>query len=251
MGKNEVADNKQLLLGINIDHVATLRQARGTSYPRPADAVAIAEQAGADSITIHLREDRRHIQDADLVAINEVIRSHMNLEMAVTDEMLEIAAQIKPSDVCLVPEKRQELTTEGGLDVAGQLDKVTSACNRLAEMDVRASLFIDPDRLQLDAAVAAGAPVVELHTGAYADMEGEAQLVELQRVVDAAHYGRELGLIINAGHGLHYHNVAAIAQIPEIVELNIGHSIISRAVFDGLAMAVSEMKRLITEARSG
>jgi pyridoxine 5-phosphate synthase len=249
MGKNEVADNKQLLLGINIDHIATLRQARGTSYPRPADAVAIAEQAGADSITIHLREDRRHIQDADLVAINEVIRSHMNLEMAVTDEMLEIAAQIKPSDVCLVPEKRQELTTEGGLDVAGQLDKVTSACNRLAEMDVRASLFIDPDRLQLDAAVAAGAPVVELHTGA--DMEGEAQLVELQRVVDAAHYGRELGLIINAGHGLHYHNVAAIAQIPEIVELNIGHSIISRAVFDGLAMAVSEMKRLITEARSG
>jgi pyridoxine 5-phosphate synthase len=237
MGKNEVADNKQLLLGINIDHIATLRQARGTSYPRPADAVAIAEQAGADSITIHLREDRRHIQDADLVAINEVIRSHMNLEMAVTDEMLEIAAQ--------------ELTTEGGLDVAGQLDKVTSACNRLAEMDVRASLFIDPDRLQLDAAVAAGAPVVELHTGAYADMEGEAQLVELQRVVDAAHYGRELGLIINAGHGLHYHNVAAIAQIPEIVELNIGHSIISRAVFDGLAMAVSEMKRLITEARSG
>jgi pyridoxine 5-phosphate synthase len=248
---SEVTDNKRLLLGINIDHVATLRQARGTSYPRPADAVVMAEQAGADSITVHLREDRRHIQDADLAAINEVMRSHMNLEMAVTDEMLEIAARIKPSDVCLVPEKRQELTTEGGLDVAGQLEKVTSACNRLAEMNVRASLFIDPDRLQLDAAVAAGAPVVELHTGAYADMQGEAQVTELQRVADAARYGCELGLIINAGHGLHYHNVAAIARIPEIVELNIGHSIISRAVFDGLAMAVSEMKRLMTEARSG
>ncbi len=246
-----MTDNKQLLLGINIDHVATLRQVRGTSYPRPADAAVMAEQAGADSITVHLREDRRHIQDADLAAINEVMRSRMNLEMAVTDEMLEIAAQIKPSDVCLVPEKRQELTTEGGLDVAGQLEKVTSACNRLAEMNVRASLFIDPDRLQLDAAVAAGAPVVELHTGTYADMEGEAQLVELQRVVDAARYGCDLGLIINAGHGLHYHNVAAIARIPEIVELNIGHSIISRAVFDGLAMAVSEMKRLMTEARLG
>jgi len=246
-----VTDNKELLLGINIDHVATLRQVRGTSYPRPADAAVMAEQAGADSITVHLREDRRHIQDADLAAINEVMRSRMNLEMAVTDEMLEIAAQIKPSDVCLVPEKRQELTTEGGLDVAGQLEKVTSACNRLAEMNVRASLFIDPDRLQLDAAVAAGAPVVELHTGTYADMEGEAQLVELQRVVDAARYGCDLGLIINAGHGLHYHNVAAIARIPEIVELNIGHSIISRAVFDGLATAVSEMKRLMTEARLG
>ena len=246
-----MTDNKELLLGINIDHVATLRQVRGTSYPRPADAAVMAEQAGADSITVHLREDRRHIQDADLAAINEVMRSRMNLEMAVTDEMLEIAAQIKPSDVCLVPEKRQELTTEGGLDVAGQLEKVTSACNRLAEMNVRASLFIDPDRLQLDAAVAAGAPVVELHTGTYADMEGEAQLVELQRVVDAARYGCDLGLMINAGHGLHYHNVAAIARIPEIVELNIGHSIISRAVFDGLAMAVSEMKRLMTEARLG
>ena len=246
-----MTDNKELLLGINIDHVATLRQVRGTSYPRPADAAVMAEQAGADSITVHLREDRRHIQDADLAAINEVMCSRMNLEMAVTDEMLEIAAQIKPSDVCLVPEKRQELTTEGGLDVAGQLEKVTSACNRLAEMNVRASLFIDPDRLQLDAAVAAGAPVVELHTGTYADMEGEAQLVELQRVVDAARYGCDLGLIINAGHGLHYHNVAAIARIPEIVELNIGHSIISRAVFDGLAMAVSEMKRLMTEARLG
>jgi pyridoxine 5-phosphate synthase len=242
----------QLLLGVNIDHVATLRQARGTSYPRPADAVVIAEQAGADSITVHLREDRRHIQDADLTAINEVMRSHMNLEMAVTDEMLEIASLIKPSDVCLVPEKREELTTEGGLDVKGQLEKITRACERLAKENIRASLFIDPDFEQLDAALAAGAPVVELHTGAFADAEGDGdqQTAELQRVVDAAKYGHDLGLIINAGHGLHYQNVGVIAEIPEIVELNIGHAIVSRAVFDGLAVAVSEMKRLMTEARA-
>jgi pyridoxine 5-phosphate synthase len=241
----------QILLGINIDHVATLRQARGTSYPRPADAVVIAEEAGADSITVHLREDRRHIQDDDLTAITEVMRTHMNLEMAVTDEMIKIASRIKPSDVCLVPEKREELTTEGGLDVKGQLDKIANACERLASDNIRVSLFIDPDNEQLDAALAAGAPVVELHTGAYADAQGDEQAAELQRVVDAAKYGHSLGLVINAGHGLHYQNVAAIAQIPEIVELNIGHAIISRAVFDGLAMAVSEMQRLMTEARSG
>lgn len=242
-------DEKQLSLGVNIDHVATLRQARGTPYPRPADAVAMAERAGADSITVHLREDRRHIQDADLEAINAVMRTHMNLELAVTDEMLDIAVAIKPSDVCLVPEKREELTTEGGLDVKGQLQKVKAACDRLAAANIRASLFIDPDRDQLDAAVAAGAPVVELHTGAYADAEGDEQIAELQRVADAANYGQGLGLIINAGHGLHYQNVKAIAEIAEIVELNIGHAIISRAVFDGLAMAVSEMKHLMTEAR--
>jgi len=246
-----VTINGDLLLGVNIDHVATLRQARGTSYPRPADAVKMAERAGADSITVHLREDRRHIQDSDLAAINEVMRSHMNFEMAVTDEMLDIASDIKPSDVCLVPEKREELTTEGGLDVKGQLSKITAACERLASADIRASLFIDPDFEQLDAALAAGAPVVELHTGAYADAEGDEQAAELQRVVDAAKYGHDLGLIINAGHGLNYRNVAEIAVIPEIVELNIGHAIISRAVFDGLAMAVSEMKRLMTEARQG
>jgi len=240
-----------LLLGVNIDHVATLRQARGTSYPRPADAVVMAERAGADSITVHLREDRRHIQDDDLTAINQVMRTHMNLEMAVTDEMLQIASLIKPSDVCLVPEKREELTTEGGLDVNGQLNKIKSACERLASENIRASLFIDPDAEQLDAAVAAGAPVVELHTGAYADAEGDEQEAELQRIIDAAKYGHNLGLIINAGHGLHYQNVTAIAEIPEIVELNIGHAVISRAVFDGLAMAVSEMKRLMTEARTG
>lgn len=211
----------------------------------------MAEQAGADSITVHLREDRRHIQDADLAAVNEAMRTHMNLEMAVTDEMLGIASLVRPSDVCLVPEKREELTTEGGLDVKGQLDKITRACARLGSDDIRASLFIDPDVEQLDAAKAAGAPVVELHTGAYADADGDEQAAELQRVVDAAKYGHELGLIINAGHGLHYQNVAAISEIPEIVELNIGHAIISRAVFDGLAMAVSEMKRLMTEARAG
>ncbi|MDH5620853.1 MAG: pyridoxine 5'-phosphate synthase [Gammaproteobacteria bacterium] len=240
-----------LLLGVNIDHVATLRQVRGTSYPRPADAVAMAERAGADSITVHLREDRRHIQDADLFAINKVMRTHMNLELAVSDEMLEIAFQVKPRDVCLVPEKREELTTEGGLDVKAQADKVRSACQRLAQNRIRASLFIDPDFEQLDAAVAAGAPVVELHTGAYADASGEAAADELQRIAAAAKYGDSLGLIVNAGHGLHYRNVAAIAAIPEIVELNIGHAIIARAVFDGLFDAVSEMKRLMQAARQG
>ena len=242
---------KQLLLGVNIDHVATLREARGTSYPRPADAVAIAERAGADSITVHLREDRRHIQDADLVAINAVMRSHMNLELAVNDQMLDIAFRVQPSDVCLVPENRQELTTEGGLDVKGQLHKVRAACEKLAAHSIRASLFIDPDIEQLDAALAAGAPVVEIHTGAYAEASGDAAAAELQRVVAAAKYGHSLGLVINAGHGLNYQNVGAIAAIPEIVELNIGHAIIARAVFDGLAMAVSEMKRLMTGARAG
>lgn len=244
-------NKKQLLLGVNIDHVATLREARGTSYPRPADAVAIAERAGADSITVHLREDRRHIQDADLVAINAVMRSHMNLELAVNDQMLDIAFRVQPSDVCLVPENRQELTTEGGLDVKGQLHKVRAACEKLAAHSIRASLFIDPDIEQLDAALAAGAPVVEIHTGAYAEASGDAAAAELQRVVAAAKYGHSLGLVINAGHGLNYQNVGAIAAIPEIVELNIGHAIIARAIFDGLAMAVSEMKRLMTGARAG
>lgn len=236
-------------LGVNIDHVATLRQARGTPYPRPAEAAAMAERAGADSITVHLREDRRHIQDSDLAAINDVMRTHMNLEMAVTDEMLGIAAEIRPSDCCLVPESRKELTTEGGLDVKGQQDKIRDACERLAESGIRASLFIDPDPAQLDAAVAVGAPVVELHTGRYADTEGDEQQHELERVVAAADYGQQLGLIVNAGHGLHYDNVAAIARIGQIVELNIGHAIIARAVFDGLSMAVSDMKHRMTEAR--
>lgn len=244
-------ESKPIYLGVNIDHVATLRQARGTPYPRPAEAAYIVEQAGADSITVHLREDRRHIQDSDLDAIKEVMRTHMNLEMAVTDEMLGIAARVQPSDCCLVPEKRQELTTEGGLDVKGQQDRIRSACTQLAENGIRTSLFIDPDVEQLDAAASAGAPVVELHTGRYADTEGDEQQAELERIVEAARYGHSLGLVINAGHGLHYQNVAAIARIEQIVELNIGHSIIARAVFDGLGMAVAEMKRLMLEARDG
>lgn len=239
-----------IYLGVNIDHVATLRQARGTDYPDPVQAALIAEQAGADSITLHLREDRRHIQDGDLQRLKDVMQTHMNLEMAVTDEMLAIAVAIKPQDCCLVPEKRQELTTEGGLDVAGQLAKIMDACTRLAAAGIRVSLFIDPDNRQLDAAVAAGAPVVEIHTGAYADAGGEQQQSELQRVVDAAAYGAGLGLVINAGHGLHVGNVMPIAEIPQIVELNIGHAIVSQAVFDGFAAAVREMKRLMTDART-
>ena len=239
-----------IYLGVNIDHVATLRQARGTTYPRPAEAARSAERAGADSITVHLREDRRHIQDHDLDEINEVMRTHMNLEMAVTDEMVTIAKHIKPTDVCLVPEKREELTTEGGLDVAGQLDKVRAACKELGAAGIRVSLFIDPERAQLDAALAAGAPVVELHTGKYADSEGNEQADELERIIDAARYGHGLGLVINAGHGLHYQNVKPIARIEQVVELNIGHAIIARAVFDGLGPAVAEMKRLMLEARA-
>ena len=237
-------------LGVNIDHVATLRQVRGTSYPRPVEAALMAEQAGADSITVHLREDRRHIQDHDLVEIAGVMQTHMNLEMAVTDEMLGIAERIAPTDVCMVPESREELTTEGGLDVAAQLERVRDACSRLTDAGIRASLFIDPAREQLDAAAAAGAPVVELHTGRYADAKTDEQQEELARIIDAARYGADIGLVINAGHGLHYENVKPIARIAQIVELNIGHAIVARAVFDGLTVAVGEMKRLMLEARS-
>lgn len=244
-----MTEKTPIYLGVNIDHVATLRQARGTTYPRPAEAAHIVEMAGADSITVHLREDRRHIQDHDLDEINALMRTHMNLEMAVTDEMIEIAKRVSPTDVCLVPEKRAELTTEGGLDVAGQLDKIRAACGELGAAGIRVSLFIDPDRAQLDAAVAAGAPVVELHTGKYADTAGDEQAAELERIIDAASYGHDLGLVINAGHGLHYQNVKPIARIDQVVELNIGHAIIARAVFDGLGPAVSEMKRLMLEAR--
>jgi len=244
-----VPDIIPIHLGVNIDHVATLRQARATPYPRPADAVVIAERAGADSITVHLREDRRHIQDADLPEIVAVMKTHMNLELAVTDEMLGVACSLAPSDCCLVPERREELTTEGGLDVAGQADRVGLACVRLAEAGIRVSLFIDPEERQLEAAVSCGAPVVELHTGAYADATDERRANELQRIAHAAEYGDRLGLVVNAGHGLNYDNVGEVAAIPQIVELNIGHAIVSRAVFDGLAVAVSEMKRLMAEAR--
>jgi pyridoxine 5-phosphate synthase len=237
-------------LGVNIDHVATLRQARGTRYPSPAQAALIAESAGADVITLHLREDRRHIQDADVVLLRDLIATRMNLESAVTEEMLAFALRIKPHDVCLVPEKRSELTTEGGLDVAGQLDRVTRACNRLNAAGIRVSLFIDPERTQIEAARQAGAPVIEIHTGAYADAHAASEVeTELERIRDAAAYASDIGLKVNAGHGLHYHNVRAVAAIPQIAELNIGHAIVAHALFVGFAEAVREMKALMQQAR--
>jgi pyridoxine 5-phosphate synthase len=240
----------RILLGVNIDHVATIRQARGTRYPDPVYAALMAEQAGADSITLHLREDRRHIQDRDLSAMSGVLQTRMNLEMAVTDEMLDIAIGVKPHDCCLVPERREELTTEGGLDVAGQRSRIADACARLAAAGIRASLFIDPDERQVDAAKEVGAPVIEIHTGAYADATDESRMAaELERIRDASSHAHGMGLRVNAGHGLHYHNVQPIARIPEIRELNIGHAIVARAIFDGLSTAVIEMKRLMTEAR--
>jgi pyridoxine 5-phosphate synthase len=243
-------ETTNIALGVNVDHVATLREARGTIYPDPVEAALAAEESGADSITIHLREDRRHIQDHDVRRLAERMQTHMNLEMAVTDEMIGIAGEVGPSDCCLVPEHRAELTTEGGLDVAGQLARITDACAALAAGSIRVSLFIDPDRVQLDASVAAGAPVVELHTGCYADAAtDEEREAELARVVDAARYGAGLGLTVHAGHGLHYRNVAPIAAIDEIVELNIGHSIIAQSIFDGLPKAVADMKYLMLGAR--
>lgn len=242
--------HKEQHLGINVDHVATLRQARGTAYPDPVAAALLAEKAGADSITLHLREDRRHIQDDDLRRLKAAMQTHMNLEMAVTDEMLEIAVSVQPRDCCLVPEKREELTTEGGLDVAGQMEKVASACGKLSAAGIRVSLFIDPDPRQLDAALAVGAPVVELHTGAYADAGAASRDGELQRIVEAAAYGKRIGLTVHGGHGLNYENVGPVAEIPEIVELNIGHAIVARAVYDGISVAVSEMKRMMAKARA-
>lgn len=237
------------LLGVNIDHVATLRQARLTRYPELIQAALVVEQAGADGITAHLREDRRHIQDRDILLLKDMIHTRLNMEMAVTDEMIAIAIRVQPHACCLVPEKRQELTTEGGLDVAGNVKHMTEACLRLADAGVEVSLFIDPDPRQIDAAVNANAPVVELHTGAYADTKNaKDQSQELQRIREAAHYAHSAGLQVNAGHGLHYHNVEAICLIPEIVELNIGHSIIARAVFSGLDQAVRDMKQLMRNA---
>ncbi len=236
----------ELLLGVNIDHVATLRQQRGTRYPEPLQAALNAEQAGADAITVHLREDRRHIQDRDVEMLASVLQTRMNLEMAATDEMLAIASRLRPADCCLVPERRQELTTEGGLDVAASQGYLKDYCTALAEAGVRASLFIDADPKQLQAAAEVGAPVVEIHTGHYADApdRGSRQR-RLQEIEQAVALGRELGLQVNAGHGLDYHNVGAIAAIPGIRELNIGHSIIARALFTGLGTAVREMKRLL------
>lgn len=241
---------KTLALGVNIDHVATVRQARGTRYPEPVHAALLAEQAGADSITLHLREDRRHIQDHDLDTLAAVVQTHLNLEMAITGEMLSIAERVRPSDCCLVPERRAELTTEGGLDVVARQPEVAAACARLAEAGMRVSLFIDPEPAQLDAAKSAGAPVVELHTGAYAEARSVAQRArELQRVRDAAEHAQQLGLLVHAGHGLNYHNVQPVAAINHLRELNIGHAIIARALFVGMVEAVREMKRLLAEAR--
>lgn len=238
-------------LGVNIDHVATIRQARGTRYPNVVHAALLAEQAGADVITLHLREDRRHIQDADVHMLRGLLTTRMNLEMAVTEEMIGIALQVRPQDVCLVPERREELTTEGGLDVVRYFDRVQDACQRLAEAGIRVSLFIDPEPAQLDASRAAGAPVVELHTGCFADAHGDAEAAqELARIERAVVYGASLGLAVNAGHGLHYHNVQQVAVIPGVQELNIGHAIVAHAIFVGWENAVREMKALMLAARS-
>ncbi|MFH1043938.1 MAG: pyridoxine 5'-phosphate synthase [Pseudomonadota bacterium] len=236
-------------LGVNIDHVATLRQVRGTTYPDPLRAALLAEGAGADAITLHLREDRRHIQDRDVETLRAQLTTRMNLESAVTPEMLQIALGIRPHDVCLVPERRMELTTEGGLDVVSQFERVRDACGMLGGSGIRVSLFIDADTAQIDAAKAAGAPVIELHTGHYADTAGEEQLAELRRICGAVEYGKRVGLKVNAGHGLNYDNVGPIAAVPGIAELNIGHAIVAQALFIGWEAAVREMKRLMTEAR--
>ncbi len=241
-----------ILLGVNIDHVATLRQARGTRYPDPIQAAIEAEQAGADGITLHLREDRRHIQERDVAMLSDILQTKMNLEMAVTEEMLAMAELYLPADCCLVPERREELTTEGGLDVAGQLSRMKEACQRLAAAKVNVSLFIDPDMAQIDAAVECGAPVIELHTGRYADAESSAEARhELNIIINAVQYAAKLGLQVNAGHGLNYHNVGPIAEIPDIVELNIGHAIVARSIFTGFQSAVREMKLLMQTARRG
>jgi len=238
------------LLGVNIDHVATLRQARGTPYPSPVEAALIAEGAGADYITLHLREDRRHIQDQDVERLRALLRTHMNLEAAVTAEMIEFARRVRPQDVCLVPERREELTTEGGLDVAGNFARVKQACRDLAQAGIRVSLFIDADTAQIDAAREAGAPVIELHTGRYADARDPQRAArELDTIRAAAAYAAGAGLYVNAGHGLNYENVQPVAAIAQIRELNIGHAIVAHAVFVGMGEAVREMKRLIDSAR--
>ncbi|MGH8225835.1 MAG: pyridoxine 5'-phosphate synthase [Gammaproteobacteria bacterium] len=233
-------------LGVNVDHVATLRQARGTSYPDPVQAALNAEQGGADGITVHLREDRRHIQERDVRRMHEEIATKLNLEMAVTPEMVAIACDIAPRDVCLVPERREELTTEGGLDVAAEPKRYREAVARLADAGVRVSLFIDPQAVQIEAAAAVGAPVVELHTGRYADAKNEEEIrIEINRLIESSNVALEVGLVVNAGHGLHYNNVASVLMLPGLVELNIGHAIVARAVFVGMRAAVAEMKALL------
>jgi pyridoxine 5-phosphate synthase len=236
-------------LGVNVDHVATLRQARHTRYPDPVAAALIAEQSGADSITVHLREDRRHIQARDVELLLRTLQTRVNLEMAVTDAMVDLAVKHRPSDCCLVPERREELTTEGGLDVASQIQRVAAVCRELAQHGIRVSLFIDPDPAQIEASAEAGAPVVELHTGAYANCAGAAAAKELVRIESAAARARSLGLVVHAGHGLNYHNVTPVAAMASIVELNIGHAVVAQALFDGFAGAVAKMKALMAAAR--
>lgn len=239
-----------ILLGVNVDHVATLRQARHTRYPDPVAAVIAAEAGGADGITIHLREDRRHIQDRDVELIHQTLLTRLNLEMAITEDMLKLAERLQPQHCCLVPEKRAELTTEGGLDVIGNEAEIQAACQRLAEKHIEVSLFIDPELDQIDASIRCGAPTIEIHTGQYAEAKTKEEAeFELQRIIAATHYAAQQDLIVNAGHGLNYQNVAAIAQIPKMNELNIGHGIIARAIFVGLEQAVREMKQLMLHAR--
>ncbi|HSW93855.1 MAG TPA: pyridoxine 5'-phosphate synthase [Gammaproteobacteria bacterium] len=242
--------DKPILLGVNVDHIATLRQARLTRYPDPVEAVYAAENGGADGITVHLREDRRHIQERDVEMIQQIVLTRLNLEMAVTDNMLAMAEKIKPVHCCFVPEKREELTTEGGLNVVLDESHIRDACTRMANAGIDVSLFIDPDIQQIEAALRCKAPTIEIHTGAYADAKTrEAQDAELQRIIDAVIFADQAGLVVNAGHGLNYQNTQAIARIPKINELNIGHGIMARAFFMGLENAVREMKRLMTEAR--
>jgi len=241
--------SNKLNLGVNVDHIATLRQARRGLYPNPVEAALRAEKAGANSITMHLREDRRHIQKEDIYNFSKLMQTHLNLEMAVTDKMLEIACDLKPQDCCLVPENRKELTTEGGLDVIKKIDSIADASKTLSESNIRVSLFIDPDFKQIDATLNLKIPVIEIHTGAYADASGATKKRELQRIIDAAHYAHEQGLIVNAGHGLNYQNVSRIAMIDVIAELNIGHSVIAYAAFEGIDHAIMEMIQLMSEAR--
>jgi pyridoxine 5-phosphate synthase len=243
---------QELFLGVNIDHIATLRNARGTSYPDPVQAAFIAEKAGADGITVHLREDRRHITDRDVEVLSQTIQTRMNLEMALTDEMINIATRIKPTFVCLVPEKREEVTTEGGLDVVNNLSKVKGGVAKLQDAGILVSLFIDAEQQQIESAVTSGAQFIEIHTGHYANLTNEqAQLESVKQLTQGIEYAHQEGLKVNAGHGLHYHNVKPVAAIPQLIELNIGHAIIARAAFDGLESAVREMKKCLQEARLG
>jgi pyridoxine 5-phosphate synthase len=242
---------QRLLLGVNVDHIATIRQARGTQYPDPTEAALLAEQAGADSITVHLREDRRHIQDADLPRMQARLQTRMNLELALAPDIIAIACRIRPADCCLVPERRAELTTEGGLDVIGHFDAVAGACRELSANGIRPGLFIDPDERQIEAAIRTGAPVVEFHTGVYADAtSGDRRAAELARIAGAARLAAAAGLKVHAGHGLNYDNIGPIAAIKDIVELNIGHAIVARALFSGLTAAVADMKRLMQDFRA-